>query len=38
MLVFCIVAGVFGIILGFTGAALASIMERFRNRLTRASS
>ncbi len=38
MLVFCIVAGVFGIILGFTGAALASIMERFRNHPTRASS
>jgi uncharacterized membrane protein YbhN (UPF0104 family) len=38
MLVFCIVAGVFGIILGFTGAAVASIIERFRNRLTRASS
>jgi hypothetical protein len=38
MLVFCIIAGVFGIIMGFTGAALASIMERFRNHLTRTSS
>jgi hypothetical protein len=36
MLVFCIVAGVLGIILGFIGAALASIMERFHNHLTRA--
>lgn len=34
MLVFCIVGGVFGIILGFAGAGLASIMERFRHRLT----
>jgi len=34
MLVFFIVAGVFGIILGFAGAALASIMESFRNHLT----
>ena len=34
MLVFLIVAGVFGIILGFAGAVLASIMERFRHRLT----
>ena len=38
MLVFCIVAGVLGTILGFIGAALASIMERFRNRPSRASS
>ena len=38
MLVFCIVAGVLGIILGFIGAALASIMERFRNRPSSASS
>jgi hypothetical protein len=32
MLVFSIVAGVFGIILGIAGAGLASIMERFRKR------
>ena len=38
MVVFVIIAGVFGIILGFIGAALASIMERFRNHPTRASS
>jgi hypothetical protein len=34
MVVFFIVAGVFGIILGFAGAGLASIVERFRHRLT----
>ncbi len=38
MLVFCIVAGVLGIILGFAGAGLASIVERFRHRLTSGSS
>jgi hypothetical protein len=31
---FIIVAGVFGIILGFVGAVLASIIERLRHRLT----
>ena len=36
MVVFVIIAGVFGIILGFVGAVLASIMERFRNHQTRA--
>jgi hypothetical protein len=35
MLVFCIVGGVFGTILGFAGAGLTSIIERFRHRLTR---
>ncbi len=34
MLVFCVVTGVFGIILGFAGAGLASIVERFRHRPT----
>lgn len=34
MLVFSIVAGVFGIVLAFAGAGLASIMERFRHRPT----
>jgi hypothetical protein len=34
MLVFSIVACVFGIILGYAGAGLGSIMERFRHRLT----
>lgn len=38
MLVFFIVSGVIGIILGFAGAVLASILERLRNHLTRASS
>jgi len=32
--VFFIVAGVLGLILGFAGAVLASIVERFRHRLT----
>jgi hypothetical protein len=35
MLVFAIVFGVFGIILGFIGAAIASIPEHFHNRQTR---
>jgi hypothetical protein len=35
---FIIAAGVFGIILGFVGAVLASIIERLRNRLTSRSS
>jgi hypothetical protein len=34
MVGFIIAAGVFGIILGFAGAALASIIERFRHRPT----
>ena len=34
MLVFSIVAGVFGIVLAFAGAGLASIVERFRRRPT----
>ncbi|MBZ5653590.1 MAG: hypothetical protein LAO18_24280, partial [Acidobacteriia bacterium] len=34
MLVFSIVAGVFGTILGFAGAGLASITKRFRHRIT----
>ena len=31
---FIIAAGVFGIIFGFVGAVLASIIERLRHRLT----
>lgn len=37
-LVGCIVFGVFGIILGFIGAAFTSILEHYRNLLTRNSS
>ena len=35
MVVFLIVGGVFGIILGFAGAVIVSIIQRFRHRLTR---
>ncbi len=34
MLVMCIVFGIFGIILGFIGAALTSIIEHYRSHLT----